>query len=982
MWSKLLAISLRAINWLASANSRVVWAVFKRNFVSYFSNPTGYLFICVFVLLTTVSAFWPNEFFVANLANLDQLNKWLPFILLVFVPAIAMAIWADERRQGTDELLLTLPATDWEIVLGKYLAAVAIYTVALVFSGLCCYWVLAFLGDPDGGLFFSTYFGYWLLGLAMLSVGMVASFLTSDLTIAYILGAVFNMPLVFAAYADTVVSGEWARILKFWSYPEQLRDLTRGIFSLASVVYFLTIVVTMIYLSMILIGRRHWVIGRQSRVMNLHFAVRVVGTVIVGLSLTVILVNMPIRLDLTSEKLNSLSPHTLKLLRELNPERPVQIEAFISPQVPELYVQTRLNLINTLREIDARGRGKVQVRIWDTERFSEEAALAEQRYKITPQRRITLDRGAYTESHIFMGVAFRCGLERVEIPFIDRGIPVEYELVRSLVTVTQQKRKRVGILRTDARLYGQFDFRTMTNPGNWPIIDELEKQYTVVEVDPSQPITERYDVLLAVQPSTLGPQEMKNFIDAIKRGQPTAIFEDPFPAFAGSIPGTSAPRMPPGGPMFMGGPMEKGDINELWRLLGIDIPPDQIIWQDYNPYPKLAQLDREFVFVDEACGATQPFHPVDEVTAGLQHLLFPFPGAIFPLNVSRLEFKPLVRTGDRTGFTRYRDLLEMSLFGSPTRLNPNRRHYPTHTSYILAAHIRGRLPLEELAGSGSKEADRGNSNGNGDDAADADIGSGGTQDRPQSGQGANSSQKVADLGTREERTGEQQPSQPQAPQQAEIDVIVVADLDMLHREFFRLREEGDIPEAGIRFDFDNVTFVLNIIDRLAGENRFLELRKRRPKHRTLVRIERVTEKARRESLAARERLIAEYEKTREDEERKLEERVKKLEEEFKKRGDIPVQDVLIRVAMAQKEGQRRLEARLEQLRQKRDAELNRIETDLNVYIRRVQNTYKRWAVALPPIPPLIVGLAVFAYRRWREYEGVEKSRLRRQAFRA
>ena len=102
---------------------RSAFAVIKRNFNGYFSNPTGYVFLCVFVLLTSLAAFWPHGFFNANLANLDQLNDFLPLIMLIYIPAITMGIWSEERRDGTDELLLTLPAKDFDIVIGKYIAA-------------------------------------------------------------------------------------------------------------------------------------------------------------------------------------------------------------------------------------------------------------------------------------------------------------------------------------------------------------------------------------------------------------------------------------------------------------------------------------------------------------------------------------------------------------------------------------------------------------------------------------------------------------------------------------------------------------------------------------------------------------------------------------------------------------------------------------------------------------------------------------------
>src|SRR5687767_9094633 len=245
---KLLAIDLIFVGLaslvlvLLAVTKRAAFAVLKRNFVGYFSNPTGYVFLCLFVLLTSAAAFWPHEFFIANLANLDQLNKQIALIVLEFIPAITMSIWAEERRQGTDELLLALPAADFDIVIGKYLAAAAIFTVSLLFSQLANYSVLVSLAwdgesnvvDIDTGLFFTTYLGYWLMGLAMIAIGMVASFLTNNLTVSFILSLLLNTIPVITYYADVLVpTSATARQVSQWSFGSQFDDFGRGVISLS-----------------------------------------------------------------------------------------------------------------------------------------------------------------------------------------------------------------------------------------------------------------------------------------------------------------------------------------------------------------------------------------------------------------------------------------------------------------------------------------------------------------------------------------------------------------------------------------------------------------------------------------------------------------------------------------------------------------------------------------------------------------------------
>lgn len=177
---------------------KVVSAIFRKDMRTYLGNPTGYVFITLFVVAAQAALALQEEFFSRGLADLATLNAWMPAILMFFVPAITMNAWADERRSGTDELLLTLPVRDGEVVLGKYLGVLGMYTLSLAFTAAAQLSVLSVLGEPDKGLMFSTYAGYWLMGALFAAIGLVGSMLTLNTTVAFILGALGCAGLVFA----------------------------------------------------------------------------------------------------------------------------------------------------------------------------------------------------------------------------------------------------------------------------------------------------------------------------------------------------------------------------------------------------------------------------------------------------------------------------------------------------------------------------------------------------------------------------------------------------------------------------------------------------------------------------------------------------------------------------------------------------------------------------------------------------------------
>ena len=211
--------------------------------------------------------------------------------------------------------------------------ALGIFTVALLFS-LTHVLILRYLGEPDFGIIASTYLGYWLMGVMMIAIGLVASLLSSNATVAFILGAVFCAVPVWLWTVGAAFGGGVRRFLVDMAIPSQFHDFGTGVIPASGVLYFLTLAGAMLYLNMILIGRRHWAGGERSRGLAAHSLVRVLAVVAVLVGFDVLVTKLGKRHDNSAEKLYTLSAASEALIKQIPADRPVYIQAYYSPEVP------------------------------------------------------------------------------------------------------------------------------------------------------------------------------------------------------------------------------------------------------------------------------------------------------------------------------------------------------------------------------------------------------------------------------------------------------------------------------------------------------------------------------------------------------------------------------------------------------------------------------------------------------------------------
>jgi ABC-2 type transport system permease protein len=226
---------------------RAIRTIVKRELASYFNSPVAYVFLVIFLLMTGFFTFTAGNFFERGEASLAAFFGWHPWVYLVLVPAVGMRLWAEERRSGTMELLLTMPVAPWQAILAKFLASWLFLALALALT-FPAILTVNLLGEPDNGVIAAGYLGSLLLAGAYLAITCMTSAMTRNQVVAFILAVVICLFLILAGFNPvTDLMVRWASpavvdTIAAFSVVTHFDGFQRGVIDSRDLIFFLSII--------------------------------------------------------------------------------------------------------------------------------------------------------------------------------------------------------------------------------------------------------------------------------------------------------------------------------------------------------------------------------------------------------------------------------------------------------------------------------------------------------------------------------------------------------------------------------------------------------------------------------------------------------------------------------------------------------------------------------------------------------------------
>ena len=618
-------------------------AVFKREFKAYFDSPVAYVFLTAFLVLIGFLTFGVAMFYERRQADLTPFFFWHPWVYLLLVPAATMGLWADERRNGTAELLLTLPMTVWEALIGKFLAAWSFLGIALSLTFPVALTV-GYLGSPDWGAVFCGYLGSFLMAGAAAAVGVCASTLSRSSVVGFVISLAMLFVLMIVGF-DPVIGAVAGWGVPTWitdavagcSLLKHFESMRRAVVDFADIGYYAGVIVFFLAAAKTITdGRR----GASKGVIGLGL----LAVVVVAADL--VLAALPLRCDFTAEKLYTLSDGSKAVLAKL--EDDVTVKLYVSSSSAEMPMALKTyaqRVGNLLREYERASGGHLALETYDPKPDSDAEEWA-QRYGIEPQ---TVNPFG---SPVYFGLVAVCGDHEETLGVVSPKTEstLEYDITRLVTRVAWPERPVVGVMTSlNDVLGGQMNPMMMQMgqrpPQGWAAFSELAKDYEVrsVATDVSE-IDSDVKTLVVLHAKNLSDKTLYAIDQFVLRGGKLIACVDPF-----SIKDMLASRQQQN-PMMMqqggDGPSTLGKLFDAW---GVKFDTSKITG-DLGASTKLNNgqggVEENPAFL--SLGAAN-MDRGDLLVQSLTQVMMPFAGAFsFTKKEGDLVFTPVITTGKDT----------------------------------------------------------------------------------------------------------------------------------------------------------------------------------------------------------------------------------------------------------------------------------------------------------------------------------------------
>lgn len=651
-------------------------ALVRREWRAYWRTPLALVYVVIFLVLSNSFVFYLGDLFEAGQASMQPYFRLLPWVCLLLVPALSMRAWSEEFRSGTIELLDALPVPLWQTVLAKFAASWGVALSGLLLS-FPLWLSLAWLGNPDHGVIVLGYVGAAAMLAAMLGVGLCLSALSQNQLVVYILSALLLLLYLLAGYPlalnpiRELFPQPTVDLIASLSMLSHLQAVTRGVLDLRDLLYFAVTAAFWLGINVLLLQARKGGMPLWKRAALLASAALVSALCYLALSFAVQKLLPPMRLDLTENRLFSLSQGSRRIIASI--QTPVTLTLHYSEKEARPYPQFRQyaeRVAEKIGEYAAQSGGRIRFESVDPEPYS----VAEDRAIGKGILAIPLEDGS---GPLYFGLTADAGDRSQSIGFIkpEAEQHLEYELSKLIQSVQRQKRPKV-VLVSDLPVSGQGNPLQGGSSPAWVVYRQLAERYQLSHLSPQGlRIPEDTDVLWVMHPRQWPAETLARIRDFVEAGGHAVLLLDPD---VESVPTFQTGAYLPGN-LYLG-----SDAGGLLRRWGIGFDSGQVVLD--SKYAWLMQLD-ENQFPKRNPGLislpAEAMNPRDPVTADLDRIVLSGAGALSVLDDSPLRIEPLLQSSDSARLIAA-DAYRQAAADPERLLN---RFVPAQEPFVLAARF-------------------------------------------------------------------------------------------------------------------------------------------------------------------------------------------------------------------------------------------------------------------------------------------------------